>query len=305
MPFSIRDLLFGIILPAAIALTGTLLAARLFRRKAFVSSGSTLSLIAGFAAGYWLLDLGPVRPEYDWHWTPYAVVLVLIPASLPGTTRGLLVLKCVLLAITIGLSAWLLVPTFESLNPSRTVHILVWSIDTFLLSTGMLLIARAEPFPDSPSAHVTEEPSRTLATGSLLRLSLMIATLAAAAGLLVLSGNLSFGQIAAAGMAALIGFAVAGWFSSRRLPLEGVSLVYSVLISAMMLTGKVNSSSGIPTACYLLLPLTPLAYALALPGRSEKLSWNRVLSVLGVAIVISGLAIGMALSATLGGESEY
>lgn len=306
MPFSTRDLLLGIALPAVIAFVLTSIAVLLSRKRDATGVTAAIAVIPGFLAGYWLLKLGPFLPEADRDWLPYAAVFALIPAMVPQQSLRLLATRLLVLALTVVVVGWLLVPTWDHLEPSRTTHLVAWSAYTFFLSVGMLWFARVERFPDiSVPETAGHRDNRTYRPGSRLFLFLIVSTLAAASGLLLLSESLLFCQIMAVGMAAFAGFAIAYWCFQCRSGLEGVSLVYSLLISAALLTGKVNSFSSVPTTSYLILPLTPLAYGLVLPGRAERITWKRTLLVIVAALVICGLAIGLALAAEFGGESEY
>lgn len=311
MPFSQKDILLGLVVPALASMIVVAVVAWLSRKRDSTGTAAAPAVVLGFLLGYWLLKLGPVVPEFDRDWLPYTAVCALVPAMIPRQSRHSFKLQLLALAIVVIVSAWVLVPTWDSLEPSRTVHLAVWTIYTFALSAGLLSIARAGDWPQRSSND--EEPLRQVKdasrSGGLLFLFLMLATLSAASALLLLSESLLFCQIMLAGTAAFAGlalvYATASRFFQFRPSLSGAALVYSILVSAAMLTGKVNSFSDVPTSSYLILPLTPLAYGLALPARSGELSWKQTLLVIVVALAICGLAMGLALSAEFGGESEY
>lgn len=302
MPFSLQNLLLGIALPIVIAFVLTAISASISRNRVFTGTAAAVAVVLGFLAGYWLLKLGPVVPELDRDWLPYVAIAALVPAAIPHRGRGLFALQLFLLAVTVAGAGWVLVPLWESLEPSRNVHVIVWSGYTFLLSSAMLLIDRVEE-------QSLPQNNRDSRSGSLLWLFLIVATSGAGAALLLLSESLLFCQIMLAATAAFSGcatcYVVADRFFQFRPSLSGISLVYSLLLPAAMLTGQVNSFSSVPTASYVILPLTPLAYGLVFPRRSESVSWKRTLLVIGVALAICGLAIGLALAAEFSGESEY
>lgn len=312
MPFSIQDLLLGLLVPALVALGVSAACGVLARPGRRLSWSGPLAVTGGFLAGYWLLQLGPVVPRLDRQWVPYAVALALLPAMVPSRAK---VGRCVqlgLLALVVLVAAWLLVPDRDSLEPSRWVHVAVWSLLTIVSGAGLLWVAWVEA-PDEtlvagsgPPGDGTaigagrERQSTAVFWGGLCWLGTMAAALACASALLALSGSLRFAQTTAAGMAALLGLAAGCCVARRRPALGGVALVHTLLICSSLLTGKVNSFSSIPAASYAILPLAPLGYGLAVccgPRRLARLWLPAVF-----ALIVCGVALGLALAAEFGGE---
>lgn len=330
MPFTIQDLLLGILVPAAASFGLAAGASGLTRPRPLPRPVAPLAVVCGFLLGYWLLELGPLRPKLDRDWVPYSAVFALIPAALPGRSRVARLVRLAVLAIVIFASAWLLVPTWPTLDPSRTVYLWSWSTYTLALAGGLLWIARTDerlyesvpsggtstatvsrsaagdtPTEKHASSHTARDAQPTTANlrGQSLWLVMMIGALAAASALLALSGSLRFAQTTAAAMAAYAGLAAALVAVRPASTLGGVALVYSLLSSAAMLTGQVNSFSEIPTFSYVLLPLAPFAYGLAVLRQPMRpLPMRRLLLVLAIAVGIAVLALALALAAEFAGE---
>ncbi|MCO6457948.1 MAG: hypothetical protein J5I93_21810 [Pirellulaceae bacterium] len=310
MPFSIQDLLLGLLVPALAAALASATCGRLARQGRWFAWSGSLAVTGGFLAGYWLLQLGPIVPRLDRQWVPYAVLLALLPAMAAGRGKLSRCVQLAWLALVVLLAAWLLVPNRDSLEPSFWVHVAVWSLLTFAIGAGLLWIDRAEAPDETPVSDTTPPPGDRTETGAgserqsaavfwggLCWLGTMAVALAFASALLALSGSLRFAQTAAAGMAALLGLAVGCGVARRRPALGGVALVYSLLICSVSLTGKVNSFSSIPAVSYAMLPLAPLGYGLAVCCGQRRLVrlWLPVAFALGVC----GLALGLALMAEL------
>lgn len=295
------------VLPAGVTISIVTLAELCSRKRDILGMAAAPTVVFGFLLGYWLLKLGPVVPEFDRDWLPYAPVLALVPTLIPGQSLNRLKLQLLVLAIVVIILAWLLVPTWDNLEPSPVVHRVAWSAYTFLLSSGMLLIVRADEPPHQllSGEQSVQQDNRASRSGSRLLSFLIVATLAASSALLLLADILLFCKSMLVATAAFSGWAIAYWFFQCRSTPGGITLVYTLLICATMLTGKVNSFSSVPTASYLILPLTPLAYGLALPVQSVKPAWKRTLLVIVVALAICGVALGPAVAARSGAESEY
>ncbi len=257
MPFSVRDVLLGLVVPFATTLIATRLAWSWIRSRHLFGIACSLSVMGGFLLGYRLLELGPTIPRLDRDWVPYTTGIALLPAMIPNQRRLWRYLQFVLLICCISLAAWKLVPTWPNLEPSRLIHIVIWSVYTFALSTGMLFVARTHSVSGSTLPYDTEDAASSAPPerGGPLWVATMTTALATAVLLLMLSGSLRFAQTAGAGTAAFAGLITTLWLYRLRAALDSLGLVYSFLICGMMLTGQVNSFSNIPTVSYVMLPL--------------------------------------------------
>lgn len=280
MPFSATDALLGFLLPALCA--GAVLAGflRISRKDAARRFAPSIAYVSGLLLGYFLLKLGPYSPEAHWHWLPYAMLLALVigPVSLAaGVTSFERVLLYALVAVIAGR---LLVPDWEDLKPSPLAHLVFFAIYSTLLASVL-------------------ESQRRHFSGSLIATVHLIA-MAFAAGVLALSGSLRFAQIAGAGAGASAGLALACRFVPKDDSLQGVSLVYVLLLNGILLAGRVNSFSNVPLASYLLIPLAPLSLCLMAQGRLAQ--WDgakRTLAGLGLPLIICIFALAIAAVAEL------
>jgi hypothetical protein len=287
VPFSITDLLFGIVVPALVAGTVLFLVTRFAALEVLKRSAAAVALAAGFLAGYGLLGLGPWKPQSHWHWLPYNLLLSLVALPLVGRVSGRWIIQGLLSLLVAGAAAWVLVPTWPDLAPPRTIQMVVWTVAVVAMT---LLL----------------EPLTRRVSGRLLPL-VLTATLLAAAIVLALSGSLRFAQIAGLGMAALAGMTVAASRVGTAEPLSGAALSFSLLVSGLLLVGHVNSFSAVPTISYVLVPPAPLllwmgvrfwpAPGIASPTWFRK--WKRGLLLAGPSLVLLTLAVLLALLAEL------
>jgi hypothetical protein len=148
-------------------------------------------------------------------------------------------------------AAWVLVPTWDDLEPSRTVYLVV----TVIYVTGLTGLL---------------EPLARRFQGPLLP-AMLWATMTTAAVVLALSGSLRFAQIALAGAAALFGIMLVACFRRNANMLTGVSSIFSVMAIGSLLIGQVNSFSEVPLSSYVLVPLAPLLLWFCTTGPLSRL----------------------------------
>lgn len=295
MPFTTLELLKGIAAPAVIAAFVGSLLPLLLRRASTARYSLPVAFVAGLLSGYWLLGLGPVVPKLDRDWTPYAAVAALPAALIPGRRWRTWSIKAAVLLLAIGLIGWWLVPSWPTLEPSREIHLLIWLIYAGGLSLAMLFLAfrLAEMFHPQQVFSEETESAATETPGGVIWLIMISGTLLAAFAMLPMTGSLRFAQIAGAAFGAMVGIVPVYWLAKRP-PLDGIAIVYAPLISAIMLTAKVNSFSGTPTICYVLLPLAPLAIGLlGYFPRAKQSPWMKAAALI-LAIVIASIAVGIA-----------
>ena len=280
IPVTIGDVFYGILAPAAVAA----IAVWLWRHatsERWRPLALPLAFVVGFHAGYWLLRLGPARPESHWQWLPWLLLLAL-PAGAPPLRK-----RSTFAALTIGIAAvsgWLLVPTWEHLDPSRNTHLMVF------VAAFVLVVAALQPL--------------TTRVPGLWLLANLIGVLAAGAAVLGLSGSLRFAQIAGCGVAALTGLTIAARFLGGRICSEGLVLPFALLVTGLMLIGRVNSFSDVPLMSYVLPPLAPLSLWLATSDRVAGTGWRRWL-VLMLPLVVCGTAVGLAAANELANQDSW
>ena len=122
MPFTVTDILYGGAMPAFVA--GLLmLILRWLLPDAFEKRYTVvIAFVTGFFVGYGMLSLSPWIPTAHWHWLPWMLLAgtVVGPISCAnGVYRIEKWLLYALLALGVG---WMLVPTWEDLEPARWIH---------------------------------------------------------------------------------------------------------------------------------------------------------------------------------------
>jgi hypothetical protein len=280
VPFSINDILLGILLPAAVSL-GTI--AGLFGfgfGEAVRRAALPIALVAGFAVGYGALSLGPLVPQSHWQWIPASIGLAALIDVLAPSARESRLFRAAIFVLFAAGCGDLLVPAWDDLNPSRSVHLVVWPLITAAVALSAGWGAGASREPDAPRLGLV--------------LSIALAFLAAAI-LLALAGSLRFSQFALAMFGALAGVLTATRFQRNRIGPDAAAMTIAVSLCGFLLVGRVNSFSAVPLISYLLIPLAVIAAGLAgdspvgarLGRRSEWVG-------LGLAVTICGCALGLA-----------
>ena len=278
MPFTVTDILYGGAMPAFVA--GLLmLILRWLLPDAFEKRYTVvIAFVTGFFVGYGMLSLSPWIPTAHWHWLPWMLLAATVvgPVSCAnGVARIERWLLYALLALGVG---WMLVPTWEDLEPARWIQLICFA----LYVVGWVAIM---------------QPVERRSAGPLLPAVLSV-TLAAAAIILALSGSLRFAQIAGAGAAAMAGIFLVNCWDREPGRLSGFGLVFAILVIGSLLVGRVNSFSDVPLVSYLLVPLAPLGLWLTeAKPLGQFSSWQRSLAGGVVALAILGAAISMAILA--------
>jgi len=277
MPFSLRDLIYGGLLPGLAAALLWYLFRRWTRGEFLRRLGHSLPFVGGFHVGYWLLSLGDASPESHWEWLPW-VLLMTWAGSLPTDVRATLrLLRYSLIIFAVVASAWVIVPDWEHLDPPQMHH------QVTLTLSVLLLAALLEPL------------SQRFSGWKLL--ALLAVVLTSTAVILALSGSLRFAQIAGCGVAALAGMAVTAFLDRDQPVAAGIALPYSLFVAAIMLIGKVNSFSDVPLISFVLPPLAPLALWAAVAGPSAEVKGIGRWVVSGLPLVVCLLAIVLAAMA--------
>jgi hypothetical protein len=273
MPFSVNDVLYGLVIPVA---TTAIVMVILQRFRSTGHSFASLAIVAGFFAGYRLMGLAPWKPATHWQWLPYAM----LGAALAGACTSLTRAKWARLPVSLTLAiaaGWVLVPDWESLAPSRTVHLAAFTVYVLLLASLL-------------------EPLAARLAGPLLPATTW-ATMTSAAVVLALAGSLRFAQAASAGSAAMFGVTLVGLWQRETNHIRGASLVFAVMSAGLMLAGRLHSFSDVPVASYVLVPVAPLLlWASVIGPCSNQRGLKRIvvagapLAVLGVAVILAALA---------------
>jgi hypothetical protein len=245
MPLSLKDLLYGGLVPAVVAFVVWFLARLILKENAAARYAPSLALVTGFATGYFLVGLGPWMVKSHYTWLPYVVAATVIVAPLAHASGVSWFERLLLYAVFAVVAAWLLVPDRKEMDPTRLQLLLTWGPG--LVLTAFLLDGVIERF-----------------RGPLLP-GLLTFTAICTAAVLGLSGNLRFAQMIGAGAAALGAITVATLWA-KEVSLKGISLPFATLIWGGMLIARMNTSSAVPLASYVIVPVAPLLMWAAVRG---------------------------------------
>jgi hypothetical protein len=288
MPFTTSDLLLGFVLPALLAallyvLISSLIS-RLLGKRLSLQPAATVALVAGFQLGYWLLSLGPPVPKTHWHWLPWVTLLPVAAALLPTGSRPARIGQAATVVVITLISAWLLVPDWDHLQPSRTIHMAIWSTALILLTASTA-------------------PLTTRITDISLPLVLTM-VMSTAAVVLLLSESLRFCQVLLAATGPLAGMTLAAKWRRPSPQFHGIAFSFQLLLCGELLIGYVNSFSDVPLLCYALIPIAPLGLWPSLHGPLSRLQgWKAILGRLSLPATICLLTIIIALVTSLNSES--
>lgn len=238
MPLTSQDILYGGVTPVIVACSVLLLVRHFTAADIGNRYAAALAHLAGFLVGYGWLSLGPWAATAHWHWLPYVMIAATIAGPI-ATASGVRSFEGPLLYVVMTLVAgWLLVPSWDDLAPSRTVHLTVLVVGVVVLAGLLEPLAQRRPGPLLPT--------------------ILWATMTVAAVVLALSGSLRFAQIGLASASALFGIVLVACFTRNENHLAGFGFVFATAAVGLMLIGRVNSFSNVPLISYVLVPIAPL-----------------------------------------------
>lgn len=271
---NLKFVLLAAIAPAATAAGVTWLASRLLPEKIAERYAAALGIAAAIALAFLLVpDWPELVPKRHWHWLPYlglAAALVGPAAQASGVhpmERWLLWLLGALVA------AWLTVPLWSTLTPSREVSIALLTVYLALLAIGL----------NSLPQH---------ATTPRLLLNLTIATLGLSLSL-VASISFKYGLIAGVAAAALGGAWLAVFWNAKAFAgiARGAILPFAFVAGGAAYIGAIDQDS--PRYAFLLLPLAPLTLWCFAAGPLSRLqTFRRSAAEVGLVLATSAIVIG-------------
>jgi hypothetical protein len=251
-----------------------------------------VALAIGFIVGNWLLPDSPqFVPTRHWHWLPY---LAAGAAAIGGLTLGGGVTwpeRIVAYALLALVAAWLLVPTWEELQPPRPYLI------GLLAAYFAVLAALLAMLPARLQGATVAAPLTASATGVALLVTAEVSML--------------YGQLVAVAVAALAGCTVAtlrtrsvsehtlapSASEGSPLPplatsLRGLAPVYAVLVGGLAFVGAIEPTP--PLWHIMLAPAAPLALWLFAAGPLGRLP-GKWATAAQIAAVLVPLALALAL----------
>jgi hypothetical protein len=286
---AILAVLYGLIIPAAVAAAILLTWRRLLPGEWAKRSGASFALVAGFVAGYALLDLGEWKPRFYWHWLPYVALLTLVAGALQSLKGKWRIAGAIVALATVVFALWLLLPTWSKIVEIRTAYYAIWIPLTFgigMLIAPLLRKPLGERFPQALPGII------------------LAAAFFCASAVIFLSGSGKLAQIAGAAFGAMLGIGIVGCFRRDGNELSDLATPQAVLLCGLLLVAQVDSHSDVPLACYLVVPLAPLAlWLVAFERVSQFSAWKRWLVLSAAPLAIMLAATIWAAAMTLGGES--
>ncbi|MEX0702073.1 MAG: hypothetical protein WD069_08250 [Planctomycetales bacterium] len=261
-------LVYGALVPAAVAIGALWIARRVLPPTSSSRHAAALAFAGGFCAGYALLpEWAPWSPSRHWHWLPYLAAAAAVTGPIAvaaGVSRPERWLLCLLSAIV---AAWLLVPTWASLQPPRTTWV------PLLAGYLFLLAALLDDLPDR-------------VPGPMLRGVLFVVAATAAA---VIADRVSISQARVAGLAAgaLGGIAVGSGRRGNGVQLRGLAPAFAIVVGGGAFAGCIDPPK--PLYGLLLAPAVPLALWVCAVGPLRRLGAKAaVVQAIAVAIALAG-----------------
>lgn len=235
------------------------------------NSRGAIALGVGFFAGWCTQEWTTLQPVRYLDWLPW-VGLTLSVAAIVFSKYETRTLQGILLAAGCAASAWLLVPNFPRMQPSRIVALgIVATVSVLMVVT-------------------LEKTSKRI--DSRLLITCLMATGTAASIVLAQSFAMKFAQIMGMLTAALVGSLL---LNSRRTDQSqtGLCLIFLPLLTNLMFIGYANSSSDVPVFSYGLIALAPLGLCIVLWNGKTKESSSNMASVAGAMIVAAVLLMAV------------
>jgi len=226
-----------------------------------------VALVAGFFVSWLLFPWAPMRPQSHWHWLPYLGLLAGVVGCL-GQFSGLW-LRCTIYLVLSVVTAWLLVPMWQDLQPVR--H---WYLIGLVTVVWVFLLA-AEP-------GLRNGPPPLLA-------AILVGISIAAAAVLAQSGTMKFAQLAGVLVPVLATCGLATWNWPDEFHFASIVVPFQVLLIGFLFIGYVNSFSDVPGYCYGLVGAAPLGpTACQIPLIEKRLGGWKSLGMVGSAALLAG-----------------
>lgn len=277
MPFSPMELLLGLGLPILVSAVVSLVIRLVPWSESLRRQSAGFALGAAFFLGVRLIELSDWLPTQPWMWFPYAVLVAALCGPLSVAPGVSWFERFVLYAVLSTIAAWMLVPTWSSLEPSRWVWWVGTAATMTVVGLGIELIASREK-------------------GTRLSL-LMFAVVTIASVLVMLSGSARFAQFLMAFAGGLFGFALTSWLKARDGSFSGAGLATAFALVGMLMTAKVNSFSKIPFASYAALAAIPVLLAFVAVSPAGKGKGRKGWLPAAVVVCLGGMiSLGLALA---------
>jgi hypothetical protein len=270
-------ILFGLVLPAAIAGVLALLGGWFFPE---IHWGATLGLCGGLVVAYWgIADIWPPMPPIE---APERIVVfgaVLGIAAIGASWRKVpWIVRVILAIIAPAAMVWYL---FKPIPVESMPVAQMW--EWVAVASGIALVINA-----STEAIAIHRPGPAAALG-------LGPTAAGIGAILLMVGTIKLGWLGAA-----IALMVLGWFAasliSKNISLSRGPVYVVVTLLTGLLTYDYFESGNITVAQAALVSMAPfLAWIVELPPMRKWSAWKRELLRMVIVFIPIGIAVGMAV----------
>ena len=275
----VKQLLWGVVLPALAAIAVFLASCRLWRRprRGPGTWAGALGLGAGYVTGHLALFSWPgLAPKESWEWMPHVAAAATAAGMLITSARVPRRVGCgIALLVAIG-AAWVLVPQWQE---SRLAWMVALAGTALALWIALLTLAERTSVV-SPS---------------------LVVLIAAVAAALVLerAATARFAQLAGVLAASAGGCLVVAPLGSVAKLGPGLAGTGAVLLVGLMFTGHFNHFSDVPAVCFFLVAAAPLtAWMGQLGPIRRRRAWQRLVFEAVAVLVPAAVALGLAFAAT-------
>lgn len=287
MNFALEIVGAGVIVPAVIALGAACVLYRVLPAELATRYAAPVAFALAYGVGYVLLpSWAELVPTRHWQWTAYLAIGAAAAGAIASSSGLLAWERWLLLATAALVSAWMLVPTWASLQPPRTVWIAMLTGYLFLLATLLTPLL----------AHFTP---RTM-------LAYLALTAVGAAVLIAALVSVSYGRAAGLAAAALAGCWGAAFLSAKAVPSTGLALGFAVLVGGWAYVGCIEPQR--PLLALLLVPAAPLALWCCISGplaRQRGLVAIAIQTALVLAVLIVAAVILVVMQIGPGAGTAY
>jgi hypothetical protein len=228
------------------------------------------ALALAYLAGYGLRGSSVAWiPAQNWHFSPYLAMVAAVTGPL-AISRGVWFVERWMLAALVSIpAAFVLVPDWESIQPMR--HVYVAGVAAYLFA----LIALISPLAD-------RVPPRRL-------LFLLVLVAATAAGVVLASVSVLFGQLIGVVIAAMAGCWIAAGKQCDAASVRGLVPVFALLVGGLSFVASIYPDPAIWGI--LVLPAAPLAVWATRIYSSPKGGWVETLvQAVAVSAVLAAVA---------------
>jgi hypothetical protein len=278
---AIEIVVAGVIVPAAVSFAAFWLSRRFLSDEISSRYATAIAFAAAYCVGYLLLpSWAELAPKRHWHWTPYLALAAAVIGPISAASGLHLVERWVLYFVTAFVSAWLLVPTWASLQPPRSVCVPLLAAYLFLLAALLeSLLSRLPAVAISAQLTISSVCVAVLIAGFV---------------------SVTYARPAGIAAAALAGVCVAAYLTQVAATARGLGLGYAVTVGGWAFIGCIEPHQ--PALGLLFAPVAPLSLWWCVSGPVSRLH-GRTAATVQTVVVLFHLAIAIGLVAMTSAHS--